>query len=65
MKNLEIRTLWRTATQQCELVWSQFNGYRVRLWIHGRLILEEIVADGHSGVDRGRQLRTEWAPQVE
>ena len=55
-----IRTIWKTATEQCELVWSQLNGWRVRLWVRGHLIVDEITADAESAVRRGWELRVEW-----
>ena len=50
MKDPIIRTIWKTASEQCELVWSQFNGYRVRLWVRGRLIVDELTGDADTGI---------------
>jgi hypothetical protein len=63
MKEPTIRTIWKTASEQCELVWSQFNGYRVRLWVRGRLIVDEFTGDADAGVRRGWELRLDW-PQL-
>jgi len=58
-----IRTIWKTASEQCELVWSQFRGYRVRLWVQGRLIVDELTGDADSAIRRGWELRLDW-PQL-
>ena len=55
-----IRTIWKTASEQCELVWSQFVGCRVRLWVRGRLMVDELTGDADTAVQRGRELRWEW-----
>lgn len=60
MRDPEIRTIWRTAAEHCELVWSQLNGYRVRLWVQNRLILEEALADAEGVFRRAWELRVEW-----
>ena len=62
---MQVQTVWRTATEQCEIVWAQFISYRVRLWVEGRLIVDELVADFQDGVRRAWQLRTEWPGLVE
>jgi hypothetical protein len=56
----EIRTVWRTASEQCELVWTQFSGVTLRLWVKNRLILEEALADVDTAFQRAWELRTEW-----
>ena len=63
MRELQIQTIWRTASEQCEVVWGQFLGYHVRLWINGRLIVDELMADAEAAYRRGWELRTEW-PQL-
>jgi hypothetical protein len=65
MSQLEIRTIWRTAREQCEVVWGQFTGYHVRLWVEGRLILDELMTDLESALRRGWDLRLEWPRLVE
>jgi hypothetical protein len=61
----QVRTVWRTASEQCELVWSQFSGVTVRLWVRNRLILEEVLGDVDSAFRRAWELRTEWPTLVE
>jgi hypothetical protein len=64
-KDAQIKTVWRTASEQCELVWSQFSGVTVRLWVRNRLILEEALADVESAFQRAWELRTEWPRLVD
>lgn len=59
-ERVEIKTVWRTASETCELVWSQFSGVTLRLWVLNRLILEEALADFDSAFRRAWELRTEW-----
>ena len=56
----EIKTIWRTASEQCELVWTQFSGITLRLWVRNRLILEEVIGDFDTAFRRAWELRTEW-----
>jgi hypothetical protein len=63
--NLQIRTIWKTASEQCEVVWGRFMGYHTRLWVRGRLIVDELAADLDTAVQRAWELRTEWALLVE
>ncbi len=65
MDLIEIRTIWRTATEQCELVFHKISGYRLRLWVQGRLIVDEYMADAAMGIERGWELRTEWPTLVD
>jgi hypothetical protein len=65
MKDPMIRTIWKTASEQCEVVWSQFNGYRVRLWVKGRLIVDELTGDADSAMRRGWELRLDWPNLVD
>lgn len=65
MKDVEIRTIWHTAREQCEVVWSQLAGCRIRLWVEGRLIVDDGMADIESAIDRGWELRLEWLRLVE
>jgi hypothetical protein len=57
---LEIRTIWRTAAEHCEIVWGAFKGYHVRLWVQNRIIVDELMADADAAVKRAWELRTEW-----
>lgn len=63
MSNIEIRTVWRTASEHCEVVRGQFTAYRVRLWVENRLVLEETLYDANAAVRRAWELRVEW-PQL-
>jgi hypothetical protein len=65
MDAIEITTIWRTATEQCELVFHKIAGYRLRLWVEGRLIVDEYMADAAAGIRRAWELRTEWQGLVE
>ena len=65
MASSQIRTVWRTASEQCELVWSQFSGVTVRLWVRNRLILEEGLGDVDTAFRRAWELRTEWPTLVD
>lgn len=57
MSIVEIRTIWKTASMQCELVWGQFGGYRLRLWIRGRLLVDELMTDLDAAFSRAAELR--------
>jgi hypothetical protein len=59
MSSVEIRTLWKTASEQCELVWGLFTGYRVMLWVQGKLIVDELMDDIDSALRRAAELRVE------
>ncbi len=65
INDLQVKPVWRTATEQCEIVWAQFAAHRVRLWVRGRLIVDEIVADFHDGVRRAWELRNDWPYLIE
>ena len=60
MDSLEVRTIWRTASEHCELVFSQNRGYRLRLWVDGRLMVDEMAVDAESAIQRAWELRVEW-----
>ena len=62
---LEIQTIWRTAAEQCEVVWGRFKGYHIRLWVKNRLILDEPMFDSESAVRRAWELRVEWPRLVD
>ena len=57
---VEIRTIWRTTAEQCELVIGQFTGYHVRLWVRSRLVIDETLYDLESALRRALELRVEW-----
>jgi hypothetical protein len=63
-RHLEIQTIWRTATEQCEVVFGQFIGFHVRVWVQGRLICDELASDAQAAVRRAWELRTEWPTMV-
>jgi len=65
MKQPEIRTIWRTAAEHCELVWGRFSGYHVRLWVKNRLILEEALYNVDDAIRRAWELRVEWPRLVD
>ena len=65
MDAIEITTIWQTATEQCELVFHKIAGYRLRLWVEGRLIVDEYMADAAAGIERAWELRIEWPGLVE
>jgi hypothetical protein len=60
VSDLQIQTVWKTASEQCEIVWSQFMGYHTRLWVQGRLVLDEWMANFEDAASRAWELRTEW-----
>jgi hypothetical protein len=60
---IEIKTLWRTASQQCELVVLGLHGCRLRLWVKGALVIEEEVFGWSDAARRAAELRLEW-PQL-
>jgi hypothetical protein len=62
---VEIRTLWRTATEQCEFVILGLRGCRLRLWVKGALIVDEQVFDWADVLARAAELRIEWPRLVE
>jgi len=61
VKDITIRTLWRTAFEQCELVFLGLRGCRLRLWIRGALVVDEEVFDLVDAGKRAADLRVEWA----
>lgn len=60
MTDSQVETVWRTASEQCELVWNQFSGVTLRLWVRNRLILEEATSDMDTAFRRAWELRIEW-----
>ena len=65
MDAIEIRTIWRTASEQCELVLHRISGCRLRLWVQGRLIVDEQMTDPAAGIRRAWELRTEWPALID
>jgi hypothetical protein len=57
---VQVQTLWRTSTEQCELVSLGLQDCRLRLWVNGVLILDEPVPDGQTALMRAEELRREW-----
>ena len=64
MDSTEIRTIWRTGTEQCELVVNKISGYRLLLWVQGRLIVDEYMVDADAVIQRAWELRLEWPALV-
>ena len=60
MREFTIQTVWKTASQQCEIVFGPLLGYHVRLWVEGRLRVDEILSDAQSAVSRAWELQGEW-----
>jgi len=57
---VEIKTLWRSAFEQCELVMLGVRGLRLHLWVRGELVVDEQVGDWAEAMRRAAQLRAEW-----
>ena len=58
---LKIETLWRTVSQQCELVSLGLRGSRLRLWVKGNLVVDEEVSNWPDALKRASELRIESA----
>jgi hypothetical protein len=56
---IEIQTLWRTASEQCELIFLGPFRCRLRLWVRGALMLDEEVSDWTRALKRATELRIE------
>jgi hypothetical protein len=65
MTAVHITTIWRTATAQCEVVVHGVSTLRVRLWIRGRLVVDELAVDADTAIQRGQDLRAEWGDQLD
>ena len=65
MRSVTIQTIWKTASEQCEIVFGPLMGYHVRLWVKGRLIVDELMADAQAAIDRAWDLRLEWPSLVD
>lgn len=65
MSQLEIKTIWRTTAEQCELVLGHVSGYQLRLWVRNRLVLEEALYDIEDALRRAWELRVEWPRLVD
>jgi len=59
MKNITIRTVWRTASEQCELVFFGKVESRLRLWVRGALVVDELIIDIADALRRAAELRLE------
>lgn len=58
-KNVRVKTLWGTATEQCELVFAGLVGCRLLLWVKGVLTVDEEVFDLSDALRRAAELRLE------
>lgn len=65
MGNFEIRTIWRTAAEHCEIVWGSFGGYHLQLWVRNRMVLDEWLHDLDVAIERAWELRIEWPSLVD
>lgn len=65
MTSCTIQTIWKTASEQCEVVFGPLIGYRVRLWVQGRLLIDDLRADARDAVHRAWELRLEWPACVD
>jgi len=61
---LQIRTIWKTASEQCEVGWDRFMTCRTRLWVSGHLTIDEVAADIGAAIDRALELRTQRPAMV-
>jgi len=59
---VRIETLWRTASEQCELVVFGPLEWRLRLWRNGSLVVDEAVSNRAEAVRRSAVLRVERLP---
>jgi hypothetical protein len=64
LQDVRIETLWRSASEQCELVFLGLHECRLRFWVKGVLLVNEGVADLTEALRRAGELRLEW-PGVE
>jgi hypothetical protein len=55
----QIQTLWRTSSEQCEVVLLGLFRCRLRLWVRGALMLDEEVSDLARALKRATELRIE------
>lgn len=60
IKRVTIQTLWKTAFEQCELVFLGLSGCRLRLWVKGALVIDEDVFDLTAATRRAAELKAEW-----
>jgi hypothetical protein len=58
LKDVLIQTLWRTASEQCELVFLGMRGCRLRLWVKGVLVVDEEAFDWTAARRRAAELRS-------
>jgi hypothetical protein len=54
---MTIETLWRTSSEQCELVFHEFFGYRFKYWRQGALIIDDVVSNRAAALRRAAVLR--------
>lgn len=60
MTRVTIQTIWKTAFEQCEIVFLGLSGCRLRLWVKGALVVDEDVFNLTDVTRRAAELRTEW-----
>jgi len=60
----EIKTIWRTASKQCEFVRLGPRELHLHLWIRGVLVLNEEVRGWAHAISRATELRYEYASDV-
>jgi hypothetical protein len=65
VKDVRIEPLWRTAVEQCELVFLGLLGCRLRLWVKRALVVDEEVFDLVDAGRRAAELRIEWPRLVD
>jgi hypothetical protein len=52
-----ITTLWRTTSEQCEMVDLGIRGARLRFWENGKLLIDERIEDLRDAQRRAEELR--------
>ena len=65
MRQATVETIWRTVSEQCELVFRGGGECRLRLWVNGTLVSDEEVFDWAHAMRRAAELRVEWPCPVE
>jgi hypothetical protein len=52
-----VKTIWRTATHQCEIAHDGIERFRLLLWVNGVLKIDEEVFDLQLTMMRALELR--------
>ena len=47
-----ILTVWSTAEERCQIVWTSIGGYQVRVWLRDDLTCEEFLANINAAIER-------------